>query len=142
MDTTAPSTVTGYTTLAGTTSGSVTVVDGGTLVVGGTHDGAVVLEGGAALLVQGVLRGPLDVGSLASATVKGDLVGSVDIRVAGTLVVEAGGRLAGSVTNYGSFTNHGLRSGLVEGREPDDSDSSDVVEPLHPGIYNLTLPPR
>lgn len=142
MDTAAPSTVNGYTTLAGTTSGPVTVVDGGSLIIGGTHEGAVVLEGGATLLVQGTLRGPVDVGSLASATVKGDLVGSVDIRVAGTLVVEAGGRLAGAVTNYGSFTNHGMRSGPVEGREPDDLDGSEVAEPVHPGIYNLTLPPR
>lgn len=141
MDT-APTSVNGYTTLAGETTGPVTVLDGGTLIVDGTHVGAVVLEGGATLLVQGTLRGPVDVGSLATATVKGDLVGSVDVRVAGTFVVEAGGRLAGAVTNYGSFTNHGLRSGPVEGREPDDQGGSEVAEPAHPGIYNLTLPPR
>ncbi|MCU1409692.1 MAG: hypothetical protein JWR04_399 [Rhodoglobus sp.] len=142
MDTTAPSTVTGYTTLAGTTTGSVTVLDGGTLIVGGTHDGSVVVEGGGTLLVQGALRGAVEVGSLATATVSGDLVGKVEIRIAGTLAVEAGGRLAGPVTNYGSFTNHGMRSGPVEGREPDDSDGSEVLEPLHPGIYNYVLPAR
>ena len=142
MDTAAPSTVTGYTTLAGTTTGSVTVLDGGTLIVGGAHDGGVVVEGGGTLLVQGALRGPVEIGSLASATVSGDVVGKVDIRVAGTLVVEPGGRLAGAVVNYGSFTNHGMRSGPVEGRAPDDLDGSEVLEPVHPGIYNLTLPPR
>ena len=141
MDTAAPSTVTGYTTIADTT-GPVTVLDGGTLIVGGTHVGAVVLEGGGTLLVRGTLRGPVDVGSLATATVTGDLVGSADIRVAGTLVVEAGGRLAGAITNYGSFTNHGMRSGPVEGRAPDDQDGSEVLEPLHPGVYNYVLPPR
>ena len=62
--------------------------------------------------------------------------------MSGTLVVEAGGRLAGPVSNYGSFTNHGLRTGPVEGREPDDQDGSEVLEPVHPGIYNLTLPAR
>ncbi len=142
MDTAAPSTVNGYLTLAGSTTGTVTVVDGGTLIVGGTHAGAVVLEGGAALLVQGTLRGPVEIGSLATATVSGDLLGKVDIRVAGTLVVDAGGRLAGPVANYGSFTNHGLRTGPVEGREPDDQTGSEELEPLHPGIYNYTLPPR
>lgn len=142
MDTTAPETVTGFTTLAGETSGPVTVTDGGSLIVGGVHRGAVVVEGGGALLVRGALHGPVEVGSLATATVSGDLVGKVDVRVAGTLVVEAGGRLSGPVANYGSFTNHGLRTGPVEGRAPDDREAAVEVEPVHPGVYNYVLPPR
>jgi len=138
MDTT----VTEYTTLAGESSGSVTVADGGTLVVGGAHNGAVVVEGGGTLQITGALHGPVEICSLATATVSGDLVGKVDIRIAGTLVVEAGGRLAGPVTNYGSFTNHGVRSGPVEGRSPDDQEGSVEVEPVHPGVYNYTLPAR
>ena len=142
MDTTAPSTVFGYTTLDGSTSGSVTVVDGGTLLVAGSHDGPVVLEGGATLAVSGVLTGPLEIASLANATVTGDVVGQVVIRVAGTLVVEATGRIAGPVTNHGSFTNHGYRTGPVDGRAPDDQGDAVSVEPVHPGIYNYTLPER
>ena len=135
-------TVTEYTTLTGETSGSVTVADGGTLIIGGTHNGAVVVDGGGTLQVTGALHGPVEVGSLATATVSGDLVGKVDVRVAGTLVVEAEGRLAGPVTNYGSFTNHGVRSGPLEGRSPDDRQGSVEVEPMHPGVYNYTLPAR
>lgn len=142
MATPAPTTVTDETTLVDSTSGSVTVRDGGTLVIDGTHEGAVVLEGGGTLHVAGALYGSLEIGSLATARVAGDLIGKVEIRVAGTLVVEAGGRLAGPVVNYGSFTNHGVRSGPIEGRTPDDRDGSVRVAPVHPGVYNLTLPDR
>ena len=143
MDTPAPTPVNDDRTLTGETTGALTVVDGGTLVIEGTHDGAIVLEGGATLDVRGVLRGSLDVGTLATATVTGDVVGRVTVRVAGTLVVEADGRLAGPVMNYGSFTNRGVRSGPVEGREPDDQAGAVDVEPLHPGgVYNYTLPDR
>lgn len=142
MDTAAPSTITDQTILTGETSGTVTVLDGGTLVLDSDHDGAVILEGGATLLVRGALRGPLDVGSLSTATIAGDVIGEVHIRIAGTLVVEADGRLAGPVSNYGSFTNRGLRTGPVGNRLPDDQEGSSEVEPVHPGVYNYVLPPR
>jgi hypothetical protein len=141
MDT-APTTVTGEITLNGNTSGAVTVLDGGTLFIAGTHNGAVVLEGSGSVIVQGALTGRLEIGSLSTATVSGDVAGRVEIRVAGTLVVEADGRLSGPVANYGSFTNHGLRNGLVEGRQPDDRGDAVIVEPQHPGVYNYVLPPR
>jgi hypothetical protein len=142
MDTAAPSTVTGQKILSGATFGTITVLDGGTLVVDGAHDGAVILESGGTLLVRGSLHGPLEVGSLSTATIAGDLMGKIDIRIAGTLVVETAGRLAGPVVNYGSFTNRGVRNGPVEGRRPDDQHGSSEVEPVHPGVYNYTLPPR
>ena len=141
MDT-APATVSDRTTLEGATTGNVTVVDGGSLVISGTHDGAVELEGGATLDIAGVLKGTLAVGSLATARITGDVVGQVVVRVAGTLVVEASGRVAGPVTNHGSFTNRGLRSGPVEGREPLDESGAVKAEPVHPGIYNYVLPER
>ena len=143
MDTTAPTTVNGITTLEGATNGPVTVVDGGALTIVGTHNGGIVLEGGGSLLVEGVLHGSVDVGSLAMATVTGDVVGRITVRVAGTLVVDVDGRLAGPVANYGSFTNRGVRSGPIEGREPDDQAGAIEVEPLHPGgVYNYVLPDR
>lgn len=138
MDTT----VIGSRTLTGETSGPVTIADGGALTIEGTHTGPVVLEGGASLLVTGVLNGSLDVASLASADVLGDVVGQVTVRVAGTLVVEAEGRVAGPVANHGSFTNRGLRNGPVEGRVPDDQHGGVSADPVHPGIYNYTLPAR
>ncbi|CAN5206008.1 hypothetical protein BH09ACT5_BH09ACT5_09380 [soil metagenome] len=141
MDT-IPSTISDQVTLEGTTTGNVTVVDGGSLVIAGTHDGTVELEGGATLSVPGVLKGTLAVGSLANATVTGDVVGQVMVRVAGTLVNEVGGRIAGPVTNHGSFTNRGLRSGPVEGREPLDESGAVKAEPVHPGVYNYVLPER
>ena len=142
MDTTAPGIVYDQARFTGATSGPVTVLDGATLIVEGAHEGPVVLEGGATLGVSGVLTGPLEIASLATATVTGDVVGHVVIRVAGTLVVESTGRIAGPVTNHGSFTNHGLRSGPVEGRAPDDQGDAVSVEPVHPGIYNYVLPER
>ena len=143
METPAPNTISADTTLEGITSGPITVRDGGTLTISGTHEGPVVLEGGSVLLVRGVLNGTVDVASLATATVFGDLVGRVHIRVAGTLIVEAEGRLAGPVVNYGSFTNRGLRSGPVEGRDPDDQDDAVTVAPLHPGgSYSYALTER
>ena len=142
MDTSAPTTVTGYTTLSGETAGPVTVLDGGTLVIDGTHEGPDVLEGGASLLVPGVLHGSVEIASLATATILGDVVGQVGIRVAGTLLIEPGGRLAGPVTNYGSFTNRGTRTGPVEGRTPDDQSGATNSEPQRRGVYKYTLPER
>ncbi len=142
MDTSAPTTVSSTETLSGTTSGPVTVLDGGSLTLSGTHDGTVTLRGGATLVVSGVLNGGLDVESLATATVSGDVLGGVIVRVAGTLVIEAAGRVAGPITNHGSFTNRGTRNGPVEGRGPDDQEGSVIVEPQHPGVYNYVLPAR
>ena len=140
---TVPTPITDHTTLTGETSGAMTVQDGGTLVIGGTHEGAIVLEGGGELSVVGTLHGSVDVGSLATVTITGDVVGRITVRVAGTLVIEADGRLAGPLTNYGSVTNRGVRSGPVEGRGPDDQAGATEVEPLHPGgVYNYTLPDR
>ena len=141
MDT-APSTITDARTLTGETSGNIRVADAGSLVIAGTHDGTVELEGGGTVAVTGTLKGTLEVGSLANAVVTGDVVGGVVVRVAGTVVVEAGGRVAGPIVNHGSYTNRGLRSGPVEGREPDDQPGSVNAEPLHPGIYNYVLPAR
>lgn len=142
MDIPEPTIVSSAQTLSGETSGNFTISDGGTLTISGTHDGTVELEGGGTALLTGTLDGTLEVGSLANAHVTGDVVGAVIVRVAGTVVVATSGRVAGPITNHGSFTNHGMRSGPVEGREPDDQPGSEVAEPQHPGVYNLTLPPR
>lgn len=127
-------------TLDGATRGPVTVRPDALLTVSGTHEGPIELESGAQLRVVGVLRGSLAIGSLAIATVYGDLEGSVEIRVAGTLVVESDGRVAGPVSNFGSFTNRGFRAGRVDGRAPDDS--AGVVDipfsrPFAPEKYRL-----
>lgn len=143
MDTPAPTIVSDTSTLAGSTSGNLTVVDGGMLTVSGNHQGTIELEGGAAVSITGTLKGTLEVGSLAQAVISGDVVGAVLVRVAGTVVVEASGRVAGPITNHGSVTNRGMRSGPVEGRVPDDQPGAVNAEPLHPGgNYNLTLPAR
>ena len=142
MDTTAPTFVSDTRTLDGTSSGALTVRDGGMLTLAGTHTGLVTLEGGASLYISGTLNGGLVVESLSTATVAGDVVGPVTVRVAATVVVEASGRIAGPITNHGSFTNRGFRSGPAEGREPDDQAGSVNAEPLHPGIYNYALPDR
>ncbi|MDH6180204.1 cytoskeletal protein CcmA (bactofilin family) [Microbacteriaceae bacterium SG_E_30_P1] len=120
----------------------------GALVVGedevysisGEHSGPVEAYG--TLTVEGTLRGALTIGSLARVMVSGDIEGPVDIKVAGTLMVLPRGRIAGTITNHGSFINQGWRSGRVDGRLPDDQEGSFVAEPL-PGIERFpTLPVR
>jgi hypothetical protein len=106
------------------TKGPMRVRPGVTLRLEGTHAGPLALESGAELRVTGVLRGALDIGSTATATVSGEVIGPIEIRIAGTLVVENGGRVIGPVSNFGSFTNHGVRSGPILGRHPDDRPGS------------------
>jgi hypothetical protein len=113
--------------LNGSTKGPITVADGGVLVISGEHDGPIEVAGGGQLDVRGVVRGPITIESLGRVTVRGDVVGPVLIRVAGTLAIEAAGRVSGNVTNFGSFTNHGLRAGRVDGRTPDDREESTYI---------------
>jgi hypothetical protein len=110
--------------LNGSTIGRITIADGGALVIAGEHDGPIEVAGGGQLDVRGIVRGPITIESLGRVNVRGDVVGSILIRVAGTLAVESAGRVSGNVTNFGSFTNHGLRAGRVEGRVPDDREES------------------
>lgn len=124
------------------TAGRVTVRDGVTLTIDGDHTGSVLVDGGGSLVVAGSLDGSLTIESLATATVTGDLVGDVDIRVAGTLLVERGGRVFGTVTNHGSFTNRGLRGGRVEGRDPDDQDDGGELDSTWDGSGRYRLPER
>jgi len=116
------------TTLSGLTTGRLTVRPATSLTIEGEHDGSVELEGDAELVVLGTLRGRLEIGSLATARVAGTMSGPVDIRIAGTLIIETAGSITGSISNFGSFTNLGTRSGHVEGRSPDDRPGS-VVKP-------------
>lgn len=124
------------------TEASINVADGVVLVIDGTHEGSIEVEPGGRLEIQGAVRGLVAIGSLGTVVVHGDLVGRVDIRVAGTLIVEPSGRLSGDVTNFGSFTNRGLRAGRVEGRAPDDQPDSVLIEPAHAGGARYQLPQR
>ena len=111
-------------TLDGATNGAVSVLDGAVLTIAGEHRGAV------------------DIQSLATVIVTGDLLGPVDVRVAGTLIVEPSGRVVGTVTNFGSFVNRGLRAGRVEERDPDDQEGAVVVPPTFSGSERYDLPAR
>jgi hypothetical protein len=106
--------------IEGVSHGSLTVKDGGVLVVLGEHDGSISVEGGGQLDVRGTVRGPITIDSLGRVNVSGQVDGYVLIRVAGTLVNEASGRISGGGKNFGSFTNHGSRVGSIEERQPDD----------------------
>lgn len=118
-------TITTDTTWSGHTQFAVTVATGATLAISGTHEGSVTID------------------SLGTVIVTGDIVGPIEIRVAGTLVIEEGGRVAGSISNFGSVTNRGLRAGRVDGREPDDQDGSETVD-VSAGLDapSYRLPPR
>ena len=122
--------------------GLVSVRDGVSLTIDDEHTGSVTVEGGSELVVAGVLRGSLTIDSLATATVTGDVVGDIEVRVAGNLVVAPEGRVFGTVTNHGSFTNRGLRTGRVEGRVPDDTDGGSQLDSTWDGRGNYRLPPR
>ncbi len=122
--------------------GLVSVRDGVALTIDDEHSGSVRVEGGGTLTVAGVLRGSLTIESLATAIVTGDVVGDIEVRVAGNLVVEPDGRVFGTVTNHGSFTNHGLRAGRVEGRAPDDRDGGSELDSTWDGSGAYRLPPR
>ncbi len=127
-----PTVVTVDTEWTSMSEGAVLVTDGATLTIVGSHEGPIEIAGSSSrLLVMGSVTGPVTVESLASVIVSGVLTGPVMIRVAGTVTVEAGGRLAGEISNYGSMVNRGHRAGAVEGRTPDDKPGSTALAPEH-----------
>jgi len=127
----------------GATHGVVTIVDGGLLTVRGTHDGSIDVSVGGQLRVEGAVHGAVSIESLGAALVSGDISGPVDIKVAGTLLVERSGRISGDVTNFGSYTNRGLRVGVVDGREPNDEPGAVTAKSDHgAGPENYGLPQR
>lgn len=131
------------TVLSGDTKGTLSVRESSVLTIEGDHEGGIAVETGSTLIVVGTATGSVTVDSLATVIVRGDLVGAVDIRVAGTLLVDETGRLAGPVANRGSFRNRGMRVGPVEGREPDDQPgSTQTPDPIAGAPYNYRLPPR
>ena len=120
-------------------AGRFVVATGSDATIDGEHVGTVDVEGSATLTVTGTVRGSVNIASLGTVMLTGDIVGPVEIKVAGTLVIEQSGRLAGDVTNFGSFTNNGVRIGVVTGRTPDDRPGASATVPVG-GIYRL--PPR
>ncbi len=124
--------------MSGSSKGPITVADGGALIISGEHDGPIEVTGGGQLDVRGTVRGAITIESLGRVNVRGDVIGPILIRVAGTLMIEAAGRLSGNVTNYGSFTNHGVRVGRVEGRSPDDREEAIYLDDDSP----VELPAR
>ncbi|MEP6481028.1 MAG: hypothetical protein ABJA94_03370 [Rhodoglobus sp.] len=120
--------VTADSELADRTEGELVVAPDAVVALAGRHTGRVEVQGGATARITGVVEGTVTIESLATAIIVGDLMGDVEIRVAATLVIESEGRLAGRVTNFGSFTNFGYRSCVTEERLPDDRPGS-IVEP-------------
>jgi len=126
--------------LSDSTRGALTVSDDAMVTLAGRHDGSITLEG-ASLRIEGSLDGTLVIGSLSTATLVGEFTGNLEVKVAGTFVIEESGRFTGTVSNYGSFTNRGYRSGVVEGRTPDDQPGARVVDPpTGPAAHILRTP--
>lgn len=98
----------------------------------GTHQGSVHVEKGIFTL-EGTLQGSLDIQQKVTASIKGNQQGSINIRsnakvtvdgaIQGSttidhnalLVIEAGGRLAGSLSNYGKIIIRGVFGGSRSG---------------------------
>ena len=98
----------------------------------GKHDGTVHVENGT-LTIQGELHGPLDVQSGAKAiiigkqygtvsvannaeiVIFGELHGTTNVSVHGTAVVEAHGKLAGTLSNNGTVIVRGVFGGAQSG---------------------------
>lgn len=112
--------------LSGETRGSIVIEGQSTVTLSGTHVGSVEIQGGSALVVRGSVEGPVDVASLATLDIVGSINGALTVKVAGTVVIAPEGSLKGAITNYGSITNNGVRSGTVTGRVPDDQAGSTV----------------
>lgn len=102
-------------TLTGTHQGSVVVQQGVDLFLRGTLQGSLWLEPNSRATIAGEQQGSVHVDEQAELVVTGRISGSTHIASGASVIVERSGRLAGSVTNYGSLVVRGEQGGEITG---------------------------
>lgn len=91
-------------------------VESGHLHIQGENHGTLTLHPGSAATISGEQHGTVSISSGASVTVLGALHGTTDVSPHASLVVEATGKLAGTLSNDGSVVVRGVFGGARSGQ--------------------------
>ncbi len=112
-----PTIVTKDFTLVGTHKGSI-IVEGGTATILGRLEGSFHVDPGLSAIINGTVAGSVHLSQGAKAVVHGAIEGSAHVAHTALLVVEAGGKHAGSLHNDGEVIVRGVFGGSITGRPP------------------------
>jgi hypothetical protein len=130
-----PLVVTSDTTLDGLHAGSVHV-ESGRLLLTGTLQGSLTLHSGSTATISGRQQGSVHVAAGASVPVTGAIEGSMQVSPGAAIVVERGGKLAGSLHNDGEVMVRGVFGGQRSGSGSFVLDGGSVKQPqVRDGVY-------
>jgi cytoskeletal protein CcmA (bactofilin family) len=90
-------------------------VEGGDFQLNGTLQGTLDVQSGVRVRIRGEQQGSVSIADGAVVILTGAIQGSTQVGEGGTLVVEAGGRLAGSLSNDGQVFVRGVFGGAYSG---------------------------
>ena len=101
-------------TIQGKHDGTVHV-ENGTLTIQGELHGTLDVQSGAKAIIIGKQYGTVSVANNAEILIFGELHGTTNVSVHGTAVVEAHGKLAGTLSNNGTVIVRGVFGGAQSG---------------------------
>ena len=101
-------------TIQGKHDGTVHV-ENGTLTIQGELHGTLDVQSGAKAIIIGKQYGTVSVANNAEIVIFGELHGTTNVSVHGTAVVEAHGKLAGTLSNNGTVIVRGVFGGAQSG---------------------------
>lgn len=91
-------------------------VENGTLTIQGELYGTLDVQSGAKVIIVGRQYGTVSVDSEAEVSVFGELYGTISVSSRGVVIVEAHGRLSGTICNNGTVIVRGVFSGAQSGQ--------------------------
>ena len=100
--------------LTGTHEGSVHV-EAGQFTLAGVIQGSLDIQGGVRALISGAQQGSVSLEPDSVVTVTGAIEGSAAVGAGATLIIERGGKLAGSLRNDGLVILRGVFGGSRDG---------------------------
>lgn len=100
--------------LTGIHSGTVHV-ESGEFTLAGVLQGSLDIQRGATALITGAQQGSVSLESGSVVTVRGAIEGSTSVEAGAILIIEPGGKLAGTLTNDGSVILRGVFGGAKFG---------------------------
>lgn len=132
-----PKVITSDETISGEHKGTVHV-EAGHLTLTGRIAGTLILHPGSRATITGKQNGTLQLSSGVTCTVTGEINGTTNVERDATVIIEAGGKLAGTLANDGLVVVRGVFGGAQSGRgELRIEDQGNIKKPkqISEGVY-------
>ncbi|SDG86028.1 hypothetical protein SAMN05216588_101216 [Pseudomonas flavescens] len=107
-------TITSDTVISDKHQGSIKVV-GCQLTILGTVNGSISVYQGGSVIIQGQVNGSLAIDQMCTVTILGRCNGSASLANLARVLIEPSGRLAGSIANFGELVVRGAFGGAQSG---------------------------